>query len=105
MALTTAGLLEPARAAFEWSRKTQRADGSWPLETRSGTVEDANSDSNFCAYIAAGVWHHVLVTGDEAFAATMWPVVHKAIDFVIDLQVGYGEIYRAEANPVLFPKR
>ena len=77
MALTTAGLLEPARAAFEWSRQTQRPDGSWPIQTRSGTVEDANSDSNFCAYIAAGVWHHVLVTGDESFAATMWPVVHQ----------------------------
>ena len=91
MALTAAGLLDAARAAFEWSRRTQRPDGSWPIQTRAGTVEDVNSDSNFCAYIATGVWHHVLVTGDESFAATMWPVVRSAIDFVIDLQVGYGE--------------
>ncbi|WP_425489056.1 prenyltransferase [Mycobacterium vicinigordonae] len=102
MALTAAGLLEQARAAFEWCRRTQRADGSWPLQIRSGIVEDANSDSNFCAYIATGVWHHVLITGDEKFAAHMWPVVQKAIDFVIDLQVGYGEICwaRSEAGPV-----
>lgn len=101
MALTTAGLTEPARAAFEWSRRTQRPDGSWPLQTRAGTVEDANSDSNFCAYIATGVWHHVLVTGDKSFAATMWPVVFKAIDFVIGLQFGYGEISwaRSENGP------
>ena len=103
MALTAAGLLEPARAAFDWSRRTQRPDGSWPLQFRDGIVEDANSDSNFCAYIATGVWHHLLVTGDKSFAARMWPVVCKAVDFVIDLQVGYGEICwaRGETGPVL----
>jgi hypothetical protein len=102
MALTAAGLLEPARAAFDWSRRTQRPDGSWALQVREGTVEDTNSDSNFCAYIAAGVWHHVLVTGDRRFAKAMWPVVHKAIDFVIDLQIGYGEICwaRSESGPL-----
>ncbi|WP_191499746.1 prenyltransferase [Mycobacterium simulans] len=102
MALTAAGLLEPARAAFDWSRRTQRPDGSWPIQLSAGVVEDPNSDSNFCAYIATGVWHHVLVTGDRSFAATMWPVVRKAIDFVIDLQVGYGEICwaRSDAGPL-----
>ncbi|RUP01297.1 MAG: prenyltransferase [Mycobacterium sp.] len=102
MALTAAGLLEPARAAFDWCRRTQRPDGSWPIQIRAGVVEDANSDSNFCAYIATGVWHHVLVTSDRRFAAAMWPVVQKAIDFVIDLQVGYGEICwaRSEAGPL-----
>ncbi|OBL09278.1 prenyltransferase [Mycobacterium sp. 1245499.0] len=104
MALTTAGLLEPARAAFDWSRRTQRSDGSWPIQFRSGVIEDDNSDSNFCAYIGAGVWHHVLVTGDESFAAEMWPVVHKAIDFVIDMQVGYGEIGWARSEAGVLPE-
>lgn len=92
MALTAAGLIEPARAAFEWSRRTQRPDGSWPIQLRNGVVEDANSDSNFCAYIATGVWHHVLVTSDRRFAEKMWPVVAKAIDFVLGLQFSTGEI-------------
>ena len=92
MALTVAGLLEPARAAFEWSRRTQRPDGSWPIQLRDGVVEDPNSDSNFCAYIATGVWHHVLVTDDRRFAEAMWPVVAKAIDFVLELQFSTGEI-------------
>ncbi|OBH56919.1 prenyltransferase [Mycobacterium sp. E2479] len=104
MALTTAGLLEPARAAFDWSRHTQRPDGSWPIQFRAGVIEDANSDSNFCAYIGAGVWHHVLVTGDESFAAEMWQVVHKAIDFVIDMQVGYGEIGWARSEAGVLPE-
>ena len=75
------------RAAFEWCRATQRADGSWPIQIRNGVIEDANSDSNFCAYVATGVWHHVLITGDRRFAETMWPVVAKAIDFVLDMQL------------------
>ncbi|MEE3752686.1 prenyltransferase [Mycobacterium intracellulare] len=104
MALTTAGLLEPARAAFDWSRRTQRSDGSWPIQFRAGVIEDANSDSNFCAYIAAGVWHHVVVTGDASFAAEMWPVVHKAIDFVIDMQIGNGEIAWARSEAGLLPE-
>src|SRR5246127_2703088 len=102
MALTAAGLLEQARAAFDWRRRTQRSDRFWPIQIHAGTIEVANSGSNFCAYIATGVWHHMLVTGDKTFAARMWPVVHKAVDFVIDLQFGYGEIAwaRSEAGPL-----
>ncbi|MET0703800.1 MAG: prenyltransferase [Mycobacterium sp.] len=92
MALTTAGLLEPARAAYAWSRREQRPDGSWPIQFRAGVVEDPNSDSNFCAYIATGVWHYVLVTADDAFAEMMWPMVSSAINFVLGLQLGGGEI-------------
>ncbi|OMC38184.1 prenyltransferase [Mycobacterium sp. GA-1841] len=97
MALTVAGLIEPARAAFDWCRTEQRADGSWPIQLRNGVIEDANSDSNFCAYVATGVWHHVLITGDRAFAELMWPVVTRALDFVLGLQAPGGEIYWAES--------
>jgi hypothetical protein len=102
MALSAAGLFEAARAAFDWSRKTQRHDGSWPIRCRNGVVEDANSDSNFCAYIATGVWHHTLITGDRRFAELMWPVVAKAIDFVLDLQLTGGEICwaRGQSGPI-----
>lgn len=103
MALTVAGLIEPARAAFDWCRTVQRADGSWPIQLRNGVVEDANSDSNFCAYVATGVWHHVLITEDRGFAETMWPVVTRAIDFVLGLQAPGGEIYWADtpSGPVI----
>ncbi|MFA5707722.1 prenyltransferase [Mycolicibacterium sp.] len=97
MALSTAGLLEPARRAYDWCRREQRPDGSWPIQYRAGVIEDANSDSNFCAYIATGVWHHVLVTGDDAFAETMWPTVARAIDFVLGLQRAGGEICWAQS--------
>ncbi len=104
MALTAAGLFEESRAAYEWSRREQRPDGSWAIQYRRGTVEDANSDSNFCAYIATGVWHHVLVTGDDDFAGRMWPTVHAAIDFVLHLQAGTGEIYWAHGPGGVLPE-
>ncbi|MBO0853272.1 MAG: prenyltransferase [Nocardia sp.] len=94
MALTVAGMPEQAEAAYTWSANTQRADGSWPMQFRAGTVEHSDTDTNFCAYIAAGVWHHYLCTGDRRFLDTMWPTVRAAIDFVISMQQGPGgEIY------------
>jgi len=104
MALTAAGLIAQARAAYEWSRTQQRSDGSWAIQYRHGVVEDANSDSNFCAYIATGVWHHVLITGDREFAAWMWPTVRDAIDFVLNLQAGTGEIYWAQSPTGVLPE-
>jgi hypothetical protein len=92
MALTAAGLLTPARQAYHWCRRTQRPDGSWPIKIQEGVVDDANSDSNFSAYVATGVWHYVCCTGDADFAAAMWPTVRAAIDFVLRLQHPGGEI-------------
>ena len=69
-----------------------------------GVIEDANSDSNFCAYIATGVWHHVLATGDDGFAERMWPTVRAAIDFVLGLQLAGGEICWARSPSGLLPE-
>lgn len=83
MALSVTGFHAEAEAAYEWSRRTQRADGSWPIRTVCGRIEDDGVDSNFCAYIAVGVWHHYLIAGDSRFLERMWPVVWSAIDCVL----------------------
>jgi MMP endo-(1,4)-3-O-methyl-alpha-D-mannosidase len=92
MALSVCGLTGPARRAYEWLRRTQRADGAWPKKTVLGNVTDAAVESNQVAYAAVGVWHELQVTGDEAFAVRMWPTVRKAIAFVLRLQTERGEI-------------
>ena len=92
MALSVCGLTGPARRAYEWLRRTQRADGAWPKQTVRGQVTDAAVESNQVAYVAVGVWHELQVTGDESFAVRMWPTVHSAISFVLDLQTERGEI-------------
>ena len=92
MAVSACGLRDAARRAYDWLRATQRPDGSWPRATAAGLVTDHAAESNHAAYPAVGVWHELLVTGDEAFAAAMWPMVRRATDFVLGLQTGRGEL-------------
>ena len=87
MALDVAGLHTEAESAYEWLADTQRADGSWHNYYRSdGTVEDAKLDTNVCAYVATGVWHHWRSTWDRGFAENMWPTVERALEFVLSLR-------------------
>lgn len=92
MALSASGRLEAAARAYEWSRTHQRADGTWAIKYQDEVVEDANTDSNFCAYLATGVWHHWRVTGGRAFVDVMWPAVERGLDAVLTMQRQDGTI-------------
>jgi hypothetical protein len=92
MAVSACGLRDAARRAYDWLRGAQRPDGSWPRTTTAGIVTDHAAESNQVAYPAVGVWHEFLVTGDEAFAAAMWPTVRRATEYVLGLQTARGEI-------------
>lgn len=92
MALDVGGLHADAESAYEWSRRNQRPDGSWPSGYLHTEVVEHTLDANFSAYIAFGVWHHFRVTGDRAFLATMWPTVERAVGFVLALQRPDGTI-------------
>ena len=92
MALSACGLREPARRAYAWLRATQRADGSWPRSTAGGTVTDPAAESHHAAYVAVGVWHEYLVTGDESHALTMWPTVWRAVEWALALRTPRGEV-------------
>jgi hypothetical protein len=93
MGLTVGGYVEEARKAYLWSARTQMDDGSWWSYYHKGKPkEGAYKDSNMTAYIAVGVLHYYLATGDDKFMRIMWPSVGKAIDYVIDLQTDEGEI-------------
>ncbi|MET0768111.1 MAG: prenyltransferase [Aeromicrobium sp.] len=100
MALSAAGRVDAAVRAYEWSRTRQRADGSWAIRYRDETIEDANTDSNFCAYLATGVWHHWQVTGDRAFLDRMWPVVERGLDAALTMQRPDGAVTWASARGV-----
>ena len=92
MALTTCGLRAEAHRAFTWLADTQNPDGSWAVRAADGTAAEQHTESNHAAYTAVGVWHELLVTGDEDFAARMWPMVRSAIEFALGLQTARGEI-------------
>jgi len=93
MAMTVCGLRGKEPVVGPPDRATQRADGSWPRRTApGGHASDDVGESNHAAYVAVGVWHEYLVTGDAAFVARMWPAVRRAIEFTLGLQTPRGEI-------------
>ncbi len=93
MGLSICGKHQEAEKAYDWMKENQNADGSWWNAFKNGSVEDKTRiETNFVAYVATGVWHHYLITQDKRFLKKMWPVVKKAIEFVLDLQSKHGEI-------------
>ena len=92
MGLVTGGCLAPARRAYYWLRAMQLADGSWFSAYRGGIPEDRTRETNMSAYIAVGVFHYWLVTGDRQFLAAMWETVRRAIDFTVGLQHPSGAV-------------
>ena len=113
MGLTVLGEIDAARKAFAYLQETQLEDGSWWGELGSAVPLDEHEqrytgeqvpshkpirDTNFTAYIATGVWHHYLVTGDKAYLATLWPHIKRAISFVLAHQSPHGDIRWAAAD-------
>lgn len=96
MGLTAAGLYAEATTAYICLTDTQRADGSWSAAYLGDEVMDPTIDANFCAYVAVGVRHHFLTTGDPLFLEMMWPVVRRAVDRVLTMQRADGSIAWAE---------
>jgi hypothetical protein len=92
MALAVAGHHEEARAAFRWLASTQLGDGSWFNYYHGRGVKDARLDTNVCAYVAAGLYHYLLVTNDVDFCEQLWPTVERAIEFVLRWQLADGTI-------------
>ena len=109
MALTAVGEIDAAASAFEYLKNTQREDGSWfgeygnclPMVDRdfiSREPAPAFLDSNFCAYPAVGVAHFLKATDDKVRTIEWWPMVERALDFVLTLQKPDGTIsWAAEA--------
>jgi hypothetical protein len=92
MALNACGRHAAARRAFGWLISAQRGDGSWPRSTLDGQVADPAAEAHHAAYIAVGVWHDYLVTGDADFVRDIWPVVRDALTWTLALRTPSGAI-------------
>jgi hypothetical protein len=92
MALDVGGRHDRARAAYAWLAGRQRPDGSWAAEYRDGAVTAPAVESNHAGYLAVGVWHSWLCTGDAALVDQLWPTVRRALDLVTAMQLATGAV-------------
>ncbi|MFM2182372.1 MAG: hypothetical protein RJB61_666 [Actinomycetota bacterium] len=93
MALDTAGLHDHAAHAYEWLVDIQRPDGSWwNYYFPDGSVEEAKLDTNVCAYVATGAWHHWRLTRSGAFLGRLWPTVQRSLDWVLSMRRADGSV-------------
>ncbi len=95
MGLVIGGRLHEARLAFAWLHANQLTDGSWYSAYRQGVPHDMTRETNMSAYVAVGVFHYWLSTGDRGFLTSMWDTVRRGIDFALNHQNTNGEIYWA----------
>lgn len=93
MALDVAGRHDAAFAAYRWLADTQAPDGAWHNYYRSdGEVEEAKLDTNVCAYVATGVYHHWLSTQSRDHVHDLWPTVDRALAWVLSLRRNDGVV-------------
>ncbi|MEL6825110.1 MAG: prenyltransferase [Pseudomonadota bacterium] len=103
MALSAAGELSAVDRAYDYLATHQLADGAWfgeygnalPMVDRlfiSREKAPTVRDTNFCAYPAVGIFHYLEQTGDLERVRTWWPMVARALDFVLTLQRPDGTI-------------
>ncbi|WP_244277323.1 prenyltransferase [Geodermatophilus obscurus] len=92
MALDVGGEHDRARAAYRWLARRQRPDGSWAAEYRDGAEVSPAAESNHAGYLAVGVWHSWLLTGDQELVAGAWPAVRRGLDLVTRMQLPGGAV-------------
>ena len=92
MGLSIGGEHDAAVQAYRWLARNQLPHGGWQAVYQDMTDTETYCDTNFSAYIATGVWHHYLVSGEQQFLTAMWPTVLAALDFVSRLQREEGDI-------------
>jgi hypothetical protein len=92
MALDVGGAHHRARAAYRWLAARQRRDGSWAAEYRDGAESAPAAESNHAGYLAVGVWHSWLVSGDEELVGELWPAVRRGLDLVTRMQLPGGAV-------------
>ena len=92
MALSLVERRDEAELAYEWLRRAQHADGAWFNYYWAERVKDPRRDTNVIAYPAVGVWQHFLLYKDTDWLDRVFPMVDRAIRYVLELQQPSGEV-------------
>lgn len=97
MALASHEYFAAWNKGFDWLAENQHEDGSWlaayfVTDINENTEPADKVETNFVAYPATGLWHRYLCNQDKALLHRYFPVVKKAIDFVLRQQNPEGDI-------------
>jgi hypothetical protein len=95
MGLALTGQLDRAEAAFRYLARHQEPDGAWASWWQNGLVTDETHETNHAAYTATGLWYVHRARRSIDFLAEMWPMLERAIEFVVSLQQPDGVIFWA----------
>lgn len=107
MALSALGERQAAQHALQHLIDRQESSGAWlcdygnavPMRDRlrmSREQAPQARDTNFAAYCAAGVLHYAVCFDAIEEARSYWPMIERAMDFVIRLQSPEGDISWSE---------
>jgi len=104
MGLSIGGEYDAAARAYQWLADNQMPCGSWWAFYKEGHEhDDPRRETNFVAYVATGVWHHFLIAQDKVFLNRLWPMIERAMAFVLSHQTEHGEVHWA-INPDHSPR-
>ncbi len=92
MALDVTGHRSAAERAYEFLAKNQLPGGGWHRYYTACGVEERVQDANCAAHISQGLWQHYLLGQDLGFLKAFWPVLKRAMGFVLNLQRPGGEV-------------
>ncbi len=92
MGLSATGRFDAARKAFRYLANTQDDNGAWPASSNESCILDGTRETNHAAYLATGLWHFFLASGDDAFLDEMWPVLERALAFVLRMRAPDGTV-------------
>jgi len=98
MGLTVGGWIDEARRAYRWLADKQNSDGSWfseygqRLESFHDLPDPMLKQAHHGVYLATGLWHYWLATGDKSLLFELLPTLAKAVQFVLGLQTAAGDV-------------
>lgn len=105
MGLAVAGRAESVHKALDALAARQEADGGWTGELGAGIPMDESGeriapppvpvtarDTNFAGYAAVTVMRCALALDEPRLMARYFPMVSRALDFVMSLQTGDGDV-------------
>ena len=75
--LSIGGHFQKARKAYQWMADRQLTDGSWYSSYINSIPKDKTRESNMSSYLAVGLFHYYLMTGDTAKVFLFPQIVDK----------------------------